>query len=816
VITLFYDDKSANLGTITVVGVGKMKGSFLYFLCLLVVASSLVLADGTVTGEGRFERIKGRPGDYVELYEWDLYLSPDGGTTLGQSRRLGAEGGGGYYSIDAPAGMYTILVTQPIFFARPKVVRDVQVVDGQVSVVNPELNLDYSCYHMGDGEWTEFNSPWFQTFVATGTSINRIQFRIPGWNCSSIAVSVHESNGGNILTWPQVGPTKTVSPGYGDLWVGYRSGEVPTTPGKTYAIKLTGLGSNPNFAIYRRIEDGHGYAQGQAYDANGNPRNMDLLICVFSDNDGTIIPYIDTTIGNVEDLAGTAHTWGQTFRATGVALAAVDCFIAASTWDIDVTFRIREGGPNGPQVGPTKTAQALYQASTCGLVGVSYAPGEVMLTPGNTYYIEMTSPDSPTFAAYKFHSQADNGYPYGDAYKDGVRQQNVDLEMTIIEYVPWWSASIVNPSFEDGGGSLKGWNITLLGGEGPDDPPLDNTNPYGPRTPFGEHFAGKITSWLKMNFRFGQIIEVANYDPTSTRVDWLLSAYVNLHSHHYSDETPGNVHQIWEVGWNNDASPPPSVDRCDNYMTAAHIDGNYTSNDSHNFYPLSSSGSITGVRGLKYLTIRVHAYNDYPVEWSFNNFDNVIFKAGVPEFAPPGFYKIGWNLTSIPLQPYDPEPSAVFRDLVELGNVIDGNLYCYEPGTGYLLYPLDFSSINLGQGYWLYLTEASDETMVGVAGDTPTDDVYIPLAEGWNLIGHPFLQNVPLSDCCLTDGQSTLSFEDAVGAGWVMDTLYYYDPDSGYKTVRMGSNGDDDTLRPWYGYWILSTEAGLQLIIPKL
>ncbi|MGQ9651835.1 MAG: BACON domain-containing protein [Phycisphaerae bacterium] len=612
-------------------------------VCGFFLGSGSTLAAGTVKGTGRYERIKGRPGNYVELYEWNLYLSPDAGFTLGERRRLGAcqEYGSactpGYYQIDSPAGWYTILVTQPIFYARPTVVTDVQLIDGQMVTVNPDLNPDYSCYHVADGAWS-WSTTWYQTFIATGTSITRVQFMLAGSNASSIRISVHRDNGGVITSWPQVGPAKSAAAGTGDGWVGYRSGDVPTTPYERYAIKLTGEGGTPpyDFGIRSRVEDGNGYALGQAYDAAGNPRNLDLLVTVFSDNDGTVIPYIDMTPGNVEDLAGGTGVWGQTFRATSVALAAADCFIAGSgTWDLDVVFRIRQNGPGGTQVGPTKTAQSTYQAANTGIVGVSYAPGEVPLTPGSTYFIEMSpAAGSPAFAAYKFHSQADNGYPYGSAYKDGVPQSGVDLEMTIMEYKPWYSPAMLNPGFEDHGGTLDDWRITLLDGKGPDKPPHDNTNPYGPRTPFGDHFAGKITSWQSMDFTMGQIVEVSNYDPAAERVVCSLSAYVQLHGHTGLTEEPLNVRQLWEIGWNDDGSAPGSVNRCDHYRTIASIDGTYTGNDRINFYPLTAVSEISDVIGLKYVALRVRFYNGAPHEWSMSNIDNVSFVAAVPPPSP--------------------------------------------------------------------------------------------------------------------------------------------------------------------------------------
>ncbi|GMU24092.1 MAG: hypothetical protein AMXMBFR13_41690 [Phycisphaerae bacterium] len=608
----------------------------------VLIISAELRADGSVKGDARYEKIKGRPGSYVELYEWNLFLSRDLGASLGERRRIGAcsEYGGActasYYQIEAPAGWYSMLLTQPIFYARPTVVTDIQIVDGQVRTVNPDLNPDYGCRHLADGAWS-WDTTWYQTFMARGTSVIRIQWLLAGWHANRIAVSVHRDNGGAITSWPQVGPSKTGEVGYGDGWVGFRSGDIPLTPHQRYAIKLTGQGgTHPyDFAIRTRVEDGGGYALGQAYDSGGNPRNLDLVATVFTDNDGCVIPYIDMTPGNVEDLAGGTGTWGQTFRATSVALAAADCFVAGSgTWDVDAVFRIRQNGPGGAQVGPIKTGQSLYQAANSGIIGVSYAPGEVPLTPGNTYFIEMSpAPGSPAFEAYKFHSQSENGYAHGQAYKNGIAQSNVDLEMTIMEYKPWYTPAVVNPSFEDYGGLLEGWRVNALDGKGPDNPPHSNTNPYGPRTNFGDHFAGKITSWQGMNFSFGQIIEVGDFSPSSTRVEWALDAHVQLRSHSGTTEYPDNVHQHWEVGWMNNGSVPPAPDRCDQYSTLALIAGSFTGNDRKEFLPLSVGGSITGVTGLKYVALRVRLYNDSAREWSMSNIDNVSFTAVVP---PPG------------------------------------------------------------------------------------------------------------------------------------------------------------------------------------
>jgi len=372
-----------------------------------------------------------------------------------------------------------------------------------------------------------------------------------------------------------------------------------------------------------------------------------------------------------------------------------------------------------------------------------------------------------------------------------------------------------NPSFEESGGSYDGWEIVRVYGEGPDNPPLDNTNPFGPRTPFGDHFGGKITNGLPMSFYLGQVVGVSNWHEESNGVHWQMSVWVQLYCMHENNPNPTGVHQVWEIGWNNDGSEPTSIMNCDNYQVIADIDGTYTGNDQGNFYQLTASGTITGVPGLRAVAIRVHMYNDAAWWWTSDNIDNLDFVATSTFTAqtPAGFYKTGWNLTSVPVEPISPDPNDVFQDLVALGNIMENNLFTYEPSSGYLLYPTDFTSITCGQAYWLFLTNTSDDTVVSVQGTSSTEDIHLPLTEGWNLIGHPFMESIPLSACQVSDGETTLSFLDAISAGWLQETLYYYDPGAGYKPASP-DNPEDNSLCPWYGYWILAFEDGLELIVP--
>ena len=197
-----------------------------------------------------------------------------------------------------------------------------------------------------------------------------------------------------------------------------------------------------------------------------------------------------------------------------------------------------------------------------------------------------------------------------------------------------FSQKLANPSFEDNGGSLDGWQVFRVPGrEGPDTPPLDNTNRYLVRTQFGEHFAGKVTSWLLADFTMGQVLEVPNAVFGVDHVNWRLSAYVQLHSRGGDIPYPANVHQVWEIGWKNDGSPPVNINDCDVYQTIAAIDGSFTGNDPTGFHLLSARGSITGVPNLRYVAFRIRMYNDSQREWSLMNIDNVDL-ALIPQLGP--------------------------------------------------------------------------------------------------------------------------------------------------------------------------------------
>ncbi len=194
---------------------------------------------------------------------------------------------------------------------------------------------------------------------------------------------------------------------------------------------------------------------------------------------------------------------------------------------------------------------------------------------------------------------------------------------------------VANPSFEDNGGSYAGWQIVHVTGEGPDNPPLANGNPYGPTTPFGTHFGGKVTSGLRMDFYLGQVVGTSSWHSLSPAANWRLNTYVQINCTHENQPRPTGVHQVWEIGWNDDGSEPAGIMSCDHYQVVASVDGTYTGNDAVNFYPLSAGGTIEGIRGLRGVAVRVHMFNDAAWWWTRCNTDNLGFV--VTALPPPQF-----------------------------------------------------------------------------------------------------------------------------------------------------------------------------------
>ena len=185
-------------------------------------------------------------------------------------------------------------------------------------------------------------------------------------------------------------------------------------------------------------------------------------------------------------------------------------------------------------------------------------------------------------------------------------------------------------------------------------------------------------------------------------------------------------------------------------------------------------------------------------------------RSGVAAVAstPEGHLRPGWNLISLPAVPNDPCVAAVLDDALCAGA---SPWVCgYSATSGYLAYPNDLTAMEAGKGYWVLLSRPCNEWLCGAEW---YGEARLALDQGWNMLGPPRRQPVLWADVGVSDGGSELALADAVAAGWISGTAYFYSG-SGYGAVAADGSGDDDSLRPWYGYWVRANIAGLELVIP--
>jgi hypothetical protein len=154
--------------------------------------------------------------------------------------------------------------------------------------------------------------------------------------------------------------------------------------------------------------------------------DRDLGLIIMSDDDGLITDLYTRSSG--PSIGATSI--GQTFIARGVNL------ISAAVWIADpgppiYMFKLREDGPNGAQIGPTKKGKPA-RVGADPEVTVLWAPGECPLTPGRTYYLEVMRETPGAFINVAYANNT-NPFPYGQAHKNGVPISGTDLAGTIME-----------------------------------------------------------------------------------------------------------------------------------------------------------------------------------------------------------------------------------------------------------------------------------------------------------------------------------------------------------------------------------------------
>jgi len=166
----------------------------------------------------------------------------------------------------------------------------------------------------------------------------------------------------------------------------------------------------------------------------------------------------------------------------------------------------------------------------------------------------------------------------------------------------------------------------------------------------------------------------------------------------------------------------------------------------------------------------------------------------------------GLRLIALPVVSEEPNAQRV------LGFEAD-KLAVYEPASGYVRYPS--VALQVGRGYWVQLPTAQRPT---IRGDVPDESqpFTIPLQQGWNLIGNPWLESLSwnLSALQVSLGGQTKSLAEAQVAGWLEDYAWTWD---GSKYVLVYDNsivpGVLSQLGAWQGCWVYAHQA-CNLILP--
>lgn len=151
----------------------------------------------------------------------------------------------------------------------------------------------------------------------------------------------------------------------------------------------------------------------------------------------------------------------------------------------------------------------------------------------------------------------------------------------------------------------------------------------------------------------------------------------------------------------------------------------------------------------------------------------------------------GWNLISLPQQPSDTAISNVL-------GAISGkysSTWAFQNGSWKVFDPAspgfsDLSTMEVGWGYWLNMTEAAT---LSVTGAEPSKT--INLITGWNLVGYNSSTSQNITD-------ALASITGKVVSVWAYknDSWQFYDPaNPGFSDLT--------TMSPGYGYWINTNGA---------
>lgn len=348
------------------------------------------------------------PAQLRGLGEVYVYAFEPGDSTA-STRYMAVSDADGHFCIhDTFAGSWVVTAFEPFQF-RPFVV-DLACAPGACDL--GELRVDESLVRISD-DYVSFGTDWWggpfaQSVQMPPDALSLVKVTFRSGTGSDNPVSVHA---GETLTDPPL-TTAAVSfpdnPGGGRGTAHFAPGEGVVTPGALYTIVLEG-GSAP-----WRL-GGNAYGAGQMYTVAGQTLDpvADTDLCLTLDVDGPD--------GNLTSLVVTHNdgwVFGQTVVQAFVARSAAVTHASVVSGTPTGFRRIQASVSatlNGPPIGPTKETTGLDQQG----VAFAWFPGEVVVTPGQTYYVRFHFPEGG-YAVYRRETDPAGQpvYPAGQLYAE--------------------------------------------------------------------------------------------------------------------------------------------------------------------------------------------------------------------------------------------------------------------------------------------------------------------------------------------------------------------------------------------------------------
>lgn len=183
------------------------------------------------------------------------------------------------------------------------------------------------------------------------------------------------------------------------------------------------------------------------------------------------------------------------------------------------------------------------------------------------------------------------------------------------------------------------------------------------------------------------------------------------------------------------------------------------------------------------------------------------------QYASPTFPRDRWYEFSLPAEPVNPAPAALFNQFPLDNRLNRWSRVMQRWGVYNAQNESAFGGLLALEGYRLRSDAPRMVLMTGYAPDPGADRLVRFPRPGAHLFGSSLPDPVLWNRCLISDGIEMLTIAQAAQRGWIDPVLRYLNG-TVYWTIAPDDTGDDDSLRPWRAYWITTYRPNLQLIIP--